>query len=640
MKILYRGIIAIDKVVIEINIKVNTKNTIREISPILYGLFFEDINYGADGGLYSELIVNRSFEFFDKNNEIDLSKKSWDSVNTADFDILIDDETKNKFCFISGKKGDGIRNCGFCNEGFAVKINQKFNFNCYARCKTPTKIEIRAIDKINKVLFSKHLVIDSEKWGNLQCELVSNGSNTEVFFEILLLEQGEIELDFISLTPKDTYKNRSNGLRKDLVELLEDINPKFLRFPGGCIVEGRSFPNMYNWKDTVGDIRTRKINWNRWQLDEYQPLKTDASDYFQSFGLGYYEYFLLCEDLGAKPIPVMNVGMTCQWHESLLVPLSELDKFVQDVLDLIEFANGSIDSKWGELRNEMGHPEPFNLEYIGIGNEQWGEEYFERYEKFYNIISENYPNIKLITSAGWTAEGKDFDYATNWMKKNKEKAYCVDEHFYKSPEWFLNNINRYDNYDRTMPKVFAGEYAAHTDEKIADRKNNWYSALTEAAFLTGVEKNSDHVIMSCYAPLIARSGYQQWQPNLIWFNKTSCYGTPNYYVQKLFSNLIGDKIVETIAETKDLEIVSSISENNKKVIIKIVNINNFDVKAKIDLDIQGFNINKHTLCSDLEDVNTFENPKNVYPKSIEIKSLQDEQLIKAYSVVIYEVCIL
>ncbi len=465
----------------------------------------------------------------------------------------------------------------------------------------------------------------------------TNQCSDEVFLEVLLIEGGEIYFDYISLTPVDTYKNRENGLRKDLVEMLEAIKPKFLRFPGGCIVEGRTFSNMYNWKDTVGDVTERKVNWNRWQMDEYQPHKKDHRDYFQSFGIGYYEYFLLCEDLGAKPVPVMNVGMTCQWHESLLVPMDELQPWIDDILDLVEFANGDVNTTWGKVRSEMGHPKPFDLEYIAIGNEQWGEVYFERYEVFQKAISEKYPNIKLITSAGWTAEGKDFDYSVEWMKANKEKAYAVDEHFYKSPEWFLENINRYDDYDRTMPKVFAGEYAAHTCDSILERKNNWYSALTEAAFLTGVERNSDHVVMSCYAPLIARAGHQQWHPNLIWFTKTQCVATPNYHVQKLFSNLIGDDIIETIVEDTDLKVVSSISEDGQRVIIKVVNLSKDDKKVNVNLDKEVFNVKVNTLCSELDEDNTFENPNNIYPQQTEVQNLESEQTIRGYSVVVYDI---
>ncbi len=606
---------------------------------MLYGLFYEDINYAADGGLYAELVANRSFEFFDRNDKQDLHKMCWEVVGKASLDIESENsrnDIQKHYAHLKAEKLSGLKNLGFCKEGFAVRENQKLNFTCFAKTISTTNVKIQMVDKNGKAFGSTETIINSNECAELKCELVSIGTSDEVFLEILLLEEGEIFFDYISLTPKDTYKNRENGLRKDLVEMLEGIKPKFLRFPGGCIVEGRTFANMYNWKDTVGHVTERKINWNRWQMEEYQPHKKDASDYFQSFGIGYYEYFLLCKDLGAKPVPVMNVGMTCQWHESLLVPLDELQPWIDDILDLVEFANGDVNTTWGKVRSDMGHPDPFCLEYIAIGNEQWGEVYFERYELFQKAISEKYPEIKLITSAGWTAEGKDFDYSVEWMKLNKDKAYAVDEHFYKSPEWFLENINRYDNYDRTMPKVFAGEYAAHTNETILERKNNWYSALTEAAFLTGVEKNSDHVVMSCYAPLIARVGHQQWQPNLIWFNKTQCIATPNYYVQKLFSNLIGDEIIETTVSDSDIQVTGSITEDGKRVIIKVVNLSNEDKNVKFDLDKKAVNIKTNTLQAKLDVENSFENPNNIYPKYAELDNFEVEHTIKAYSVVVYD----
>ncbi|MCH5212674.1 MAG: hypothetical protein J1G06_06645, partial [Oscillospiraceae bacterium] len=259
-----------------------------------------------------------------------------------------------------------------------------------------------------------------------------------------------------------------------------------------------------------------------------------------------------------------------------------LDPFIQDVLDLIEFANGDETSEWGRKRIEMGHKEPFHLEYIGIGNEQWGDEYFERYSLFQKIISEKYPDIKLITSAGWKNRGWEYDLAYDWMNNNKDKAYAVDEHFYKAPEWFLENINRYDNYDRSLPKVFVGEYAARADVDMSKRRNNWYAALCEAAFLTGIEHNADHVVMTCYAPLLAKLNHQQWQPNLIWFDNEKVYATPSYYIQKLFSEYTGDYMVSHKCDDCDMKISASISDD--KLFIKLVNISKEDREVCILLD--------------------------------------------------------
>lgn len=622
------------------NLNINTNKKGPAISPMLYGLFFEDINYAGDGGLYAELIANRSFGYYDRKEEIDKSKMCWEVLGDINFTIQSENprnEIQKQYAYIKGQKNEGLRNTGYGKEGFAIKKDGIFDFSCYAKADAPSNILVQITNGLGEIYASQELCVNQEQWAQYKVELYTEKEMKHAYLEIVFAEGGEIYLDYVSLFPRDTYNNRANGMRRDLVEALKDISPKFLRFPGGCIVEGRSFSNMYNWKETIGDVTERRINWNRWQMEEYQPGNHDSSDYFQTYGLGYYEYFLLCEDLGAKPVPVMNAGMTCQWHEGLLVPVNELESWINDVLDLIEFANGDSKSKWGKIRADMGHEEPFHLEYIGIGNEQWGQVYFERYEAFYMAISEKHPEIKLITSAGWTAEGKDFDVAVEWMKANKEKAYAVDEHFYKSPEWFLENIERYDTYDRSMPKVFAGEYAAHTKGEVLERKNNWYTALTEAAFLTGVEKNSDHVVMTCYAPLLAKVGHQQWQPNLIWFDNSSCYGTPSYYVQKLFSNIIGDELVETITEDKDIKVSGSVTKDGLRLIIKAVNISEVDKNIHIIIDRFVGKTTKHTICSDLSYENSCENPQNVIPVTTELEVFHKDQLIKGHSVVVYEI---
>ena len=315
--------------------------------------------------------------------------------------------------------------------------------------------------------------------------------------------------------------------------------------------------------------------------------------------------------------------------------MDELKKWIQDVLDLIEFANGSTETPWGKKRADMGHPEPFGLEYIGIGNEQWGSVYFERYEAFQKMLSEKHPEIRLITCAGWTSEGEDFDTAYRWMKENPEKAYAVDEHFYKSPEWFLENLHRYDNYDRRLPKVFAGEYAAHTDESTPKRVCNWYAALCEAAFLTGVEKNSDHVVMTCYAPLFARTGHQQWQPDLIWFDNDSAYGTPSYYVQQLFSTHIGTQLAEmaVCAEGSKICPSATLSEDGSTLYVKLVNLADtaLDVQLNIDRPVQSGTLS--TICADLDAVNSHAAPKNVAP--VESRFIpQDKLHLAPYSVTV------
>lgn len=599
-------------------VKINTKHRKNQISPDLYGIFFEDLNYAGDGGLYAELVANRSFEYYDREGKTDKSNMCWETVGNADFEIRTEkplNDVHTHYAAVQGNAEEGIRNLGFCREGVCLLKEKTFHFSCYARADKP--VRLKAVLKDSTAVYAQtELQAVTPEWKKYECELSVKGSCQQAYLEILLAEAGSVELEFISLFPASVTPY---GLRRDMVEILKELKPRFMRFPGGCIVEGRSFDNMYRWKDTIGPVEERRTNWNRWQVEKYQREGRNADDYFQSYGLGYYEYFLLCEELGAKPLPVMNVGMTCQWHEGLLVELSRLDKWIQDVLDLIEFANGDEKTVWGRKRAELGHKEPFHLEYIGIGNEQWGMEYFERYERFQKVISERYPQIKLITSAGWTSEGEDFDLAVEWMKQNREKAYAVDEHFYKSPQWFLENITRYDSYDRTMPKVFAGEYAAHTQRNMLEKRNNCYTALAEAAFLTGVERNADHVVMACYAPLFGRTNHNQWQPNLIWFDGSSVYGTPNYYVQKLFSNYLGDCNVEFENADGDLQIAASVTADESRLIVKIVNLSEQQKQIELVADRAFGGCEKNILCAPLEAENSHEKPDTVVPR----KSLED-----------------
>lgn len=651
------------------NIRIYPDQKKHEISPLLYGAFFEDINYGGDGGLYAELIANRSFSYYDRNQQVDKHKMCWEALPDTEFVIRTENPLNTvhtHYAAISGGAGCGICNRGFCGEGFATDRDGAFLFSCYVRTDTDTEIAAVISDTEDGILgtagslctaagerneyepelnsgFSDakggilgtagFLCTAAGDWRKYELEITANAKCRNAYLSVILPRGGSAELAFVSLFPRDTFRGRENGMRKDIAEVIADLKPAFLRFPGGCIVEGRSFDNMYCWKDTIGPVEERRTNWNRWQMEEYRNLGYDASDYFQSYGIGFYEYFQFCEDIGAKPVPVVNCGMTCQWHEALLVELEHLYPYIQDVLDLIEFANGSPDSEWGRKRAMMGHEAPFHLKYIGIGNEQWGREYFERYEIFQQKISERYPDIKLITCAGWKDHGWEFDLAYDWMKENKEKAYAVDEHFYKEPEWFLNNIGRYDSYDRTLPKVFIGEYAAHTSGTVRERHNNWYSALAEAAFLTGVENNADHVVMTCYAPLLAKLQHQQWQPDLIWFDNEGVYATPNYYIQKLFSQHLGEYTVEWECEDPDLKI--SVAMGDNRLIIKLVNVSGEDKQIHLDVG-QNYGIKERlVLHADLSAENTLEKPWNVYPVHVE-----DGDLLKGYSVMVLELSLL
>jgi len=358
---------------------------------------------------------------------------------------------------------------------------------------------------------------------------------------------GTVDLDMISLFPERTWKNRPGGLRADMVQLLADMKPGFLRFPGGCIVEGNVLTNRYQWKTTIGPIEERKLIINRWNFEfRHRP----TPDYYQSFGLGFFEYFQLSEDLGAEPLPILNCGMACQFNSGQLVPLDELDPYLQDALDLIEFANGPVTSTWGAQRAAMGHPLPFHLKLLGIGNEQWGPQYVERYAQFHKVLKQRHPEIQLISAAGPSPADERFDFL--WPKMRELKADIVDEHCYANPTWFFTSVNRFDNYDRSGPKVFFGEYAAQSDKIVSvDNKNNWECALSEAAFMTGMERNAEVVRMASYAPLFGHVDGWQWTPNLIWADNLRSYGTPNYHVQSLFAQNRGDVVLPVKLDAGD-----------------------------------------------------------------------------------------
>lgn len=499
-----------------------------EISPTLYGVFFEDINYSGDGGLYAELIQNRSFEFPNPMHSWSINVLGQDKagyVIERKDPINIKNPNYIRIVINFLDKGVMLSNQGY--QGISLKKGENYIFSIYARSPDGNikSIYFEVSDRKGNIGFREVITNIGKTWKKFEKLVFCTQDVEEGKLIITIKEKGTIDLDFISLFPQNTWKGRKNGLRYDLVKWIADLKPSFIRFPGGCIVEGRSMDNAYRWKKTIGDPEERPTMENLW-------------GYYQSLGLGFYEYFLLCEDLGAEPIPVLNCGMACQARNGNMASLNELNEYIQDALDLIEFANGPISTKWGSIRAQLGHPEPFNLKYIGIGNEQWGPEYYVRYEKFYDAIKKKYPDIKIIFAAGPSPSGKLFDDAWNWVKKTR-KADLVDEHYYMSPEWFLTNINRYSTYDRNGPKVFVGEYAAHG----VGRRNNLEAALCEAAYLINLEKYSDIVSMISYAPLFGKEGVSQWQPNLIWFNNRSSYATPNYYVLKILNENKGKYIL-------------------------------------------------------------------------------------------------
>jgi alpha-N-arabinofuranosidase len=474
------------------------------LSPAMFGIFFEDINFGADGGLYPELVKNRSFEFQEPltgwHEVLGFSTKGLDppkgelSIRTEDPLNQLNPHYLRVRVYESGYR---FRNTGF--RGIGVKSGAEYRFSAYVRSGGPKIIRATLTDGSGREIGRSKLEGFDEHWRRYETVIKMNATEQHAQLNLSVDGVGHLDLDMVSLFPVDTWKHRQNGLRKDLVQLLSDMHPGFLRFPGGCIVEGRLLATRYRWKTTVGDIAQRQNVINRWN-DEFD--QRPASDYFQSFGLGFYEYFQLAEDIGAEPLPILNCGMACQFNSSETAALDQLDEYVRDALDLIEFANGPVNSPWGKLRAQMGHPEPFHLTKLGVGNEQWGARYVERYKVFAAALKTQHPEIKLVVSVGPLPSGEPFE--SMWSSWRTLKADIVDEHYYMSPDWFLANTGRYNGYDRSGPKVFAGEYAAQTAGVTRDdNRNNWKAAIAEAAFMTGLERNGDVVQMASYAPLMA-----------------------------------------------------------------------------------------------------------------------------------------
>jgi len=549
-----------------------------KIQPTMYGIFFEDINFAADGGLYAELIKNRSFEF-------DEPLTGWKQPNTktlspnldSGFLTIITDKSKTNKNYVRitiwNDKNYSLENEGFRGIGLHQGEKYDLSFNLENISGNISAINTSLIDENGTVISSVSTILKDVGWQKYNAVFAPSKTVEKAKLQITFTGKGVVNMDMISLFPQDTWKGRKSGLRKDLVQKLYDLQPGFLRFPGGCIVEGRTLAERYQWKKTIGKVEDRENLINKWNNGFAHRL---TPDYWQSFGLGFFEYFQLAEDLGAEPLPILSCGMACQFNTAELVKMEDLDPYVQDALDLIEFANGDFSTKWGKMRAEMGHPKPFNMKFIGVGNEQWGADYIERYKVFEKGIHTKYPDIKIISGSGPSPDGEFFDYG--WKELKKLNAQIVDEHYYNSPEWFLKNADRYDKYDRRGPKVFAGEYAAQSVGVVKpDNKNNWLTALSEAAFMTGLERNADVVTMTSYAPLFAHAGGWQWTPDLIWFNNLKSYATPNYYVQKLFSNNKGTDLIKISENGKPLKgennlYASAVRDNIKgETIIKIVN---------------------------------------------------------------------
>lgn len=566
------------------------------IPKTLYGLFFEDINYGADGGLYAEKIKNRSFDFT-------YPLTGWTAFGKVE--VKNDGPFENNPNYVRlSPAGHSDKWTGLDNEGFfgvSFEKDKEYRFSVWARVpdggKSKVRVELEDPETMGESQdkCAQEFEVTGNEWKKYTVMLKPSETVYKGKLRVFLCKpENTVDLEHLSLFPTDTWKGRENGLRKDLVQKLADIKPGIFRFPGGCIVEGTDLDTRYQWKQTVGPVENRPVNENRWHYTFRHRL---FPDYFQSYGLGFYEYFLLSEEIGAEPLPVLNVGLICQYQnrgDAALVPMDELQPYIDDALDLIEFANGPVDSTWGKLRAEMGHPDPFNLKFIGIGNEQWGEAYPERLEPFMKAIRAKYPDIKIVGSSGPNSEGKDFDYL--WPEMKRLKADLVDEHFYRPESWFLAEGNRYDNYDRKGPKVFAGEYACHGKGK---KWNHFNAALMEAAFMTGIERNADVVEMATYAPLFAHVEGWQWRPDMIWFDNFRSMPTASYYVQQLYSLNKGEQTVPLKMDGKVVAgnegqnglFASAVKEDSTgDLIVKVANTS--DTAQELDMDFKGLKKNQ------------------------------------------------
>jgi alpha-L-arabinofuranosidase len=530
----------------EVAITVHAGRPGAAINPAMWGIFFEDINFGADGGLYAELVKNGSFEFPD-------GMMGWSKAPPEAQGIALEVRDQDPFHASSphhlritsaGAAAGGASNEGF--RGMGLRGGEPYVVSLQARSPDGAGVALRIelVDAGGRVLAAGRLEGLKPAWESRALELTPAETAASGRLVVIVEGAGAADVDMVSLFPRRTWKDRPGGLRADVVQMLADLKPGFLRFPGGCIVEGSVLDRRYQWKTTIGPLAERKLIINRWN-DQFR--HRPAPDYFQSFGLGFFEYFQLAEDIGAEPLPIINCGMACQFNSGELVPLDRLGPFIQDALDLIEFANGPAATPWGAKRAAMGHPGPFGMKMLGIGNEQWGPQYIERLAAFTRVLDAKHPEIALVSAAGPAPQDERFRFL--WPKLRELQADIVDEHCYANPIWFLDAARRYDGYDRSGPKVFMGEYAAQSVAVARpENRNTLECALAEAAFMTGMERNADVVRMAAYAPLLAHVDAWQWTPNLIWADNLRVFGTPSYYVQQLFSRNRGDVVLPVSIE--------------------------------------------------------------------------------------------
>ena len=640
----------------QLTIDVNTKKLGAPIQSTMYGIFFEDINYAADGGLYGELVKNRSFEF-------PQHLMGWQTFGCVD----VKDDGPFQRCphYVElSDPGHRDRRTGLTNEGYfgiGVKQGEQYRFTVWAKApKEKATIRVQLIDESTmserQEFAEQRLDITSTRWEKYTVTLTAKKTLKHAKLRIFLQGPNSVCLEHVSLFPVNTYKNRENGLRRDLAQALEDLHPGIFRFPGGCIVEGSSLDERYQWKNSVGPVENRPLNHNRW---EYTFDHRYFPDYYQSYGLGFFEFFQLVEDIGAEPLPVISCGLSCQFQNpdptkpGVHVALDDLGPYIQDALDLVEFANGDVTTKWGKVRADMGHPEPFNMKYLAVGNEQWdydeahggyGPVFTERLKKFSDALRAKYPTLKLIGTTGPNSEGWDFDLLQPRMKELKVDLY--DEHYYRDEQWFLTHGLRYDSYDRKGPKVFAGEYACHGKGK---KWNHYEAAILEAGHMTGFERNADIVHMTTPAPLFAHVDGWQWRPDQIWYDQTQMFKTVSYYVQQMYATNKGTHVLPLTTRKQQgkkavavpvanqegqngLFASAAFDKDANEVIVKVVNTSKTVQPITLNLkDLTGA-ATAHTLTlshKGMDDENSILRPELITPQqgSIAVESDKKQSVI-------------
>lgn len=568
--------------VVEITIHANQS---KAISPDLFGIFFEDLNYAADGGLYAELIQNRSFEYSSADHPDWNFFTGWElKQNSGACSIALGTKTpihpNNPHYLVLNVEGSEV---GLCNGGFdgiVLKGGKSYVISLFARALSGEigTLQVRLVSRLGEVLGEATLAEPTNDWVKYTATITPTVEEHFARFVLLISGAGSLAVDVISLFPQKTFHNRANGLRADLAQVIADLKPKFMRFPGGCLVHGDGLDNMYRWKDTIGSIETRREQPNLW-------------NYHQSVGLGYFEYFQFCEDIGAKPVPVVPAGVCCPntgakftglWEQGQQgLPMDEMPDYAQEVLDLIEWANGSVTSTWGAKRAEAGHPKPFGLEYLAVGNEDRITPLFEeRFRMIHDAVKAKHPGIIVIGTVGPRPSGED--YELGWQFAGDMHLDMVDEHTYHKPDWFWENVERFDAYDRNDSTVYLGEFAAHD----IGRRSTLRSALAEAAYMTALERNGDVVRLASYAPLLGKQRHLQWEPDLIYFDNVAIYPTINYYIQQLFTLNSGEHYLPTVISFEDDKTIacSCVQDSTSgDIILKLVSRSDIPVRAKINL---------------------------------------------------------